>query len=80
MQGLFVPLAKALLSNQQAPCFYRFQSRQIQVTLFSDGPLPLGDPSGRFLGTTKEDVAQMLADSFLNPTNAVLEQNTGRAA
>ena len=47
----------------------------MQVTVVSDGPLPLGDPSGAFLGTTKEDIGKMLTDNFLNPTNAVLEQN-----
>jgi glyoxylase-like metal-dependent hydrolase (beta-lactamase superfamily II) len=34
------------------------------------------EPSaGAFLGTTKEDIGKMLTDNFLNPTNAVLEQN-----
>jgi glyoxylase-like metal-dependent hydrolase (beta-lactamase superfamily II) len=77
MQGLDIPpaRAKAPLSNQQTPYFYRFNHGKMQVTVVSDGPLPLGDPSGAFLGTTKEDIGKMLSDNFLNPTNAVLEQN-----
>jgi Metallo-beta-lactamase superfamily len=71
MQGLHIPSApaKAPLSNQQAPYFYRFNHGKMQV------PLPLGDPSGAFLGTIKEDIGKMLTDNFLNPTNSVLEQN-----
>jgi glyoxylase-like metal-dependent hydrolase (beta-lactamase superfamily II) len=77
LRGLDVGLAqaKAPLSNQQTPYFYRFNHGKMQITVVSDGPLPLGDPSGAFLGTTKEDIAKMLTDNFLNPTNAVLEQN-----
>ena len=40
----------------------------MQAILFADGPLPLGDPSGTFLGTSKKDIGKMLTDSFLNPT------------
>ena len=77
MQGLDISaaLGKAPLSAQQAPYFYRFNHGKMQVTVVSDGPLPLGDPSGAFLGATKEDIGKMLTDNFLNPTNAVLEQN-----
>jgi hypothetical protein len=77
MPGLDIPaaLGKAPLSTQQTPYFYRFNHGKMQITVVSDGPLPLGDPSGAFLGTTKEDIGKMLTDNFLNPTNAVLEQN-----
>jgi glyoxylase-like metal-dependent hydrolase (beta-lactamase superfamily II) len=77
LQGLDISAAfgKAPLSAQQAPYFYRFNHGKMQVTVVSDGPLPLGDPSGAFLGATKEDIGKMLTDNFLNPTNAVLEQN-----
>lgn len=58
MQGFDIRSAhaKAPLSNQQAPYFYRFNYGKMQVSVVSDGPLPLGDPSGAFLGTTKEDI------------------------
>jgi glyoxylase-like metal-dependent hydrolase (beta-lactamase superfamily II) len=42
----------------------------------SDGPLPLGDPSGTFIGVPKEEVKKMLTDNFLSPDNVVLEQNS----
>jgi glyoxylase-like metal-dependent hydrolase (beta-lactamase superfamily II) len=67
--------AKAPLSKDQAPYFYRFNHGKMQATVVSDGPLPLGDPSGTFLGTSKEEIGRMLTDNFLSPTNVVLEQN-----
>jgi len=77
VQGFDIQLAraKAPLSNQQTSYFYRFNHGKMQVTVVSDGPLPLGDPSGAFLGASKEEIGKMLTDNFLNPTNAVLEQN-----
>ena len=47
----------------------------MQATVVSDGILPLGEPSGSFLGTSKEEIGKMLTDNFLSPTNVVLEQN-----
>ena len=46
------------------------------MTVVSDGPLPLGDPSGTFTGVPREEVKKMLSDNFLNPDNVVLEQNS----
>jgi glyoxylase-like metal-dependent hydrolase (beta-lactamase superfamily II) len=75
--GLRVPsaAAKSPLSKEQAPYFYRFNHGQMQATVVSDGPLPLGEPSASFLGTSKEEVSKMLTDNFLSPTSVVLEQN-----
>ena len=67
--------AKAPLSKEQAPYFYRFDHGSMQATVISDGPIPLGDPSGAFLGASKEEISKLLTDNFLSPTNAVLEQN-----
>jgi glyoxylase-like metal-dependent hydrolase (beta-lactamase superfamily II) len=47
----------------------------MQATVVSDGILPLGEPSGSFLGASKEEIGKMLTDNFLSPTNVVLEQN-----
>jgi glyoxylase-like metal-dependent hydrolase (beta-lactamase superfamily II) len=47
----------------------------MQATVISDGILPLGEPSGSFLGSSKEEIGKMLTDNFLSPTNVVLEQN-----
>lgn len=75
--GLSLPSAhaRAPFATSQAPYFYRFPHGKMQMTMVSDGPLPLGDPSGAFLGAKKEEISQMLTDNFLSPTNAVLEQN-----
>jgi glyoxylase-like metal-dependent hydrolase (beta-lactamase superfamily II) len=68
--------AKAPFVSDQAPYFYRFNHGKMQATVVSDGPLPLGEPSGTFLGVAKEEVGKMLTDNFLSPTNVVLEQNS----
>lgn len=75
--ALSIPIAhaKAPFATTQAPYYYRFPHGKMQMTMVSDGPLPLGDPSGAFLGASKEEVLKLLTDNFLSPTNAVLEQN-----
>lgn len=75
--GISMPIAhaKAPFSKAQAPYFYRFPHGKMQMTMVSDGPLPLGDPTGAFLGAAKEEISKMLTDNFLSPTNTVLEQN-----
>ena len=67
--------ARAPKLGTQSPYFYRFKLGDAEVTVVSDGQLPLGDPSGAFLGVPKEEVAKMLTDNFMSPTNVVLEQN-----
>ena len=68
--------AKAPMLGTQAPYFYRFKIGNAEATVVSDGPLPLGDPSGAFLGLSKEEIAKQLSDNFLPSDNAVLEQNS----
>ena len=67
--------ARAPKLGTQSPYFYRFKLGDAEVTVVSDGQLPLGDPAGAFLGVPKDEVAKMLADNFMSPTNVVLEQN-----
>lgn len=76
--GIDIPgaLAKAPPLKSQVPYFYRFNHGTMQVTMVSDGPLPLGDPAGAFLGATKEEIGKLLTDNFLSPTSVVLEQNS----
>ena len=38
----------------------------MQATIVSDGTLPLGEPSGSFLGAAKDEVGKMLTDNFLS--------------
>jgi glyoxylase-like metal-dependent hydrolase (beta-lactamase superfamily II) len=68
--------AKAPLARTQVAPYYRFNLGKAQVTVVTDGPLPLGDPSGAFLGASKEELGKLLSDNFLAPTNVVLEQNS----
>jgi len=67
--------AKAPFAKDQTPYFYRFAHGKMQATVVSDGILPLGEPSGSFLGTSKEEVGKLLTDNFLSPSAVVLEQN-----
>ena len=69
-------LAKAPKLNTQTPYWHRFTLGDAEVTVVSDGPLPLGDPSGTFTGVSKEEVKKMLSDNFLNPDSVTLEQNS----
>jgi len=67
--------AKAPFAKDQAPYFYRFAHGNMQATIVSDGTLPLGEPSGSFLGATKDEIGKMLTDNFLSSANVFLEQN-----
>jgi glyoxylase-like metal-dependent hydrolase (beta-lactamase superfamily II) len=67
--------AKAAKLGTQSPYFHRFMLGSAEVTVASDGPLPLGDPSGTFVGVPPAEVKKMLTDNFLDPGNVILEQN-----
>src|SRR6201990_637628 len=69
-------LEKAPKLGPQSPYFHRFNLGNAEVTVVSDGPLPLGDPSGTFVGVPPEEVKKMLTDNFLSADNVVLEQNS----
>jgi hypothetical protein len=69
-------LARAPKLGTQTPYWHRFILGGAEITVVSDGPLPLGDPSGTFIGVPKEEVKKMLTDNFLSPDNVVLEQNS----
>src|SRR5258708_904603 len=60
----------------QTPYWHRFNLGDAEVTVVSDGPLPLGPPKGTFVGVPDDEVKKMLTDNFLNPDNVVLEQNS----
>src|SRR6201746_368826 len=68
--------AKGPKLGTQSQYFHRFIVGDAEVTVVSDGPLPLGDPSGTFVGVPKEEVKKMLTDNFLSADNVVLEQNS----
>ena len=69
-------LARAPKLGTQSPYFHRFKLGDAEVTVVSDGPLPLGPPKGTFTGATDDEIKKMLTDNFLAPDNIVLEQNS----
>src|SRR5438445_10500013 len=69
-------LAKAPKLGTQTPYWHRFVLGDAEVTVVSDGPLPLGPPKGTFVGVPDDEVRKMLSDNFLSPDNVVLEQNS----
>src|SRR3954464_1996570 len=69
-------LARAPKLGTQSPYWHRFILGDAEVTVVSDGPLPLGPPKGTFVGVPDDEVKKMLSDNFLNPENVVLEQNS----
>jgi glyoxylase-like metal-dependent hydrolase (beta-lactamase superfamily II) len=74
----FIPTpatAKAPFSALQVPYYYRFPVGKFQATIVSDGPLPLGEPSGTMKGITKDEIGKALAENFLPTDSIVLEQN-----
>jgi len=73
--GSTVAEAKAPFATRQSQYFYRFPHGKMQITMVSDGPLPLGAPGDAFLGLSKPDIERLLKDNFLAPDNIVLEQN-----
>jgi glyoxylase-like metal-dependent hydrolase (beta-lactamase superfamily II) len=68
--------ARAPKLGTQSPYFYRFAFGSGEVTVVSDGPLPLGNPKGTFIGASDDDIKKMLTDNFLASDNIVLEQNS----
>jgi glyoxylase-like metal-dependent hydrolase (beta-lactamase superfamily II) len=69
-------LARAPKVGTQPSYFYRFNLGDAEVTVVSDGPLPLGPPKGTFIGVPDDEVKKMLTDNFLSAENVVLEQNS----
>jgi glyoxylase-like metal-dependent hydrolase (beta-lactamase superfamily II) len=69
-------LARAPKLGTEPAYFYRFGLGDAEVTVVSDGQLPLGPPKGTFIGVPDEEVKKMLTDNFLSPDNVVLEQNS----
>jgi glyoxylase-like metal-dependent hydrolase (beta-lactamase superfamily II) len=68
-------LAKAPISNAQAPAFYRFKLGAFEATVVTDGPLPFGEPKdGIFSDLSKADIEKLLADNYL-PREVTFEQN-----
>lgn len=67
--------AAAPFVGRGAPAWYRFRFGGYEVTVVSDGALPLGRASESFLGAQPGEVDAMMRAALLDPANALLEQN-----
>ena len=61
--------------DDRAPPFYRFRLGSAEVTVVSDGPFALENPSAIFLGGDEGRIETLLSDNFLPADKLVLQQN-----
>src|SRR5215472_13806746 len=69
-------LTASTMLGTQSPYFHRFVVGGTEVTVVSDGPLPLGPPKGTSIGASDDEIKMMMTDNFQSPDNIVLEQNS----
>jgi len=71
------PLAEAAapFRNELPPAWYRFKHGEFEVTIVSDGRLPLGQPGAAFPASPPNEIEVLLRANFLPPDAATLEQN-----
>lgn len=68
--------ARAPVVSTLAPAFYRFQHGSMQITVVSDGPLPIGPAIRTFRGMNEAELNRKITDEyFLSAENVVLDQN-----
>src|SRR5437868_14451184 len=68
--------AKAAMTNNPAPGYYRFKLGAFEATVVSDGPLNFGPPTdGVYSGLSKEEMTKNLLDHFLPIETVKLDQN-----
>ncbi|WP_043364393.1 MBL fold metallo-hydrolase [Belnapia sp. F-4-1] len=67
--------AAAPFRNDLPPAWYRFKLGSYELTIISDGRLPLGKPEPAFPSSPPEEIRNLLTSNFLDPASATLEQN-----
>lgn len=67
--------AAAPFVGRGAPAWYRFRFGEYEATVVSDGALPLGKAEDSFVGAGPGEINAMMTANFLDPANALLEQN-----
>ena len=72
---LFRAEAAAPFVGRGAPAWYRFKFGDYEATVVSDGALPLGKAEESFVGARPGEINAMMNSNFLDPANALLEQN-----
>lgn len=68
-------LARAPMLEARAPAFYSFPHGDMQLTVISDGPIPLGDASKVMVNTTKDELTRILNSRFQSVDALQLQQN-----
>ena len=67
--------AAAPMRNELPPAWHRFKVGSYELTVISDGSLPLGKPEPAFPASPPEEIRNLLTSNFLDPGSATLEQN-----
>jgi len=67
--------AAAPFRNELPPAWHRFKLGGYELTIVSDGSLPLGQPEPAFPASPAAEVRELLTSNFLAPDAATLEQN-----
>jgi len=76
LPGVVTPvLARAPLADTQPPAFYRQKFGTSELTVVSDGTLPVGEASKVFVGSEAAGVDDLIKANFLSPENVRLQQN-----
>jgi glyoxylase-like metal-dependent hydrolase (beta-lactamase superfamily II) len=67
--------AAAPFRNDLPPAWHRFRLGDYELTVVSDGTLPLGKPEPAFPASPPQEIHALLQANFLPPDAATLEQN-----
>jgi glyoxylase-like metal-dependent hydrolase (beta-lactamase superfamily II) len=67
--------AAAPFRNDLPPAWHRFRLGDYELTVVSDGALPLGKPEPAFPASPPQEIDALLRANFLPPDAATLEQN-----
>ena len=67
--------AAAPMRNEAAPAWYRFKLGGMEMTVVSDGPLPIRPPSSGFIGVNQAEMEGLLRANFLATDHLPLGQN-----
>ncbi|MDB5316592.1 MAG: fold metallo-hydrolase [Rhodospirillales bacterium] len=67
--------AAAPMRAEAAPAWYRFRQGGFEMTVVSDGPLPIRPASSGFIGVNQSEMEGLLRSNFLATDHLPLEQN-----
>ena len=73
-------LARAPKLDTQPSYFYRFNLGDAQITVVSDGPLPLGPPKGTFTGASDDEISAAIGAIWRKRGDRYSEIRTAQTA